>query len=418
MTIAATIIRGARSAYRAAVTLDGREVGGRLFPLDGMSRGITLVGNQHATYEELYRTQIWVHTVVNRLARSIARLPLKVYVNPDEPGERERVREGALAELLERPGPRLGINELKQEIVSNVAIHGNCVLVKRRPRPGAPVTELIPSSYAYWRPTRGQDGEVTYWFRGHGAAIPFRPEEVIHFHWWKPGNGLEAPSPLEALRTTLMVEDAAQRLAIAAFENGNRPEGAFSIEGHIDKARLAELRERLQEVYGGVDNAFKLAILTHGAKWLPMSHNMVDSELINLRKLSREEVAAAYNVPPPVIGILDRATFSNITEQHLMEYMDTIQPWGAMIEEAFAVQLIADEPLMVGQYAEFDYGGVLAGDPVKQVEVLTKAVGGPIFTPDEARARLNMPPLNTPQSSTLAPPANASIKGGESGGDS
>jgi phage portal protein BeeE len=53
----------------------------------------------------------------------------------------------------------------------------------------------------------------------------------------------------------------------------------------------------------------------------------VDGELIELRKLNREEACAVYDMPPPMVQILDRATFSNIDEQHQMLYVDTLGPW-------------------------------------------------------------------------------------------
>lgn len=417
MSLVETMIRGA-SRFRSAVTVDGREVDGRLFPIEGAGRGIDLVGNKSATYEELYRTQVWVQVMVNRLARSMARLPLKVYVSPDEPSERQRVREGELVNLINRPNQQMGRNGLIQAIVSNVAVHGNAVVVKSYERLGRPPVGLLPSSFAYWQVVR-REGRTWYVFSPGGEPpIWFRPDQVLHFRWWAPGSGLAAPSPLEALRTTLMTEDAAQRMTIASFENGNRPMGAFILDGNPGEQIVAKNREMLARIYGGVDNYAKIAILTGGAKWQALSHTLVDSELINLRKLSREEVAAAYNVPPPVVGILDRATFSNISEQHLMEYMDTAQPWTSMIEEVFAVQLIGQEPTMEGQYAEFDFNGVLAGDPVRRIEVLTKAVGGPFMTPNEARGTQNLPPLAEPEASKLRPAPNASLRGGSDGGNS
>ena len=71
--------------------------------------------------------------------------------------------------------------------------------------------------------------------------------------------------------------------------------------------------------------------------------------MVETRRLTREECAAAYDVPPPVVGILDRATFSNITEQHIMLYQDTFGPWLTMIEETPQTQLIDPEPLLAGQ---------------------------------------------------------------------
>lgn len=411
MGIASTMVRGVQR-MRAGVTLDGKEVDGRMFPVDGPGRSIALVGNKSATFEEFYRTQVWVQAVVNRLARSIGRLPLKIYVNPDEPRERERVRTGTLAELLARPGPKLGPNALKQAIVSNVAIHGNAIVVKNRGLRSGPPVGLTPSSAAYWRVVSLPGGDIRYQFASGQGPMWFYPDEILHFRWWAGGAGLWAASPLDALRTTLMAEDAAQRLQIASFENGNRPLGAYSVDGTPRPEEIERARAQLQEIYGGVDNAFKIAILSNNAKWQPMAHTLVDSDLVRLRQLNREEVAAAYNMPPPVIGILDRATFSNITEQHLMEYVDTVQPWTDMIQEALAIQLVADERLMEGQYVEFDFNAVLSGDPVKRIEVLTKAIGGPFMTANEGRATQNLPPIDAPEADRLAPPPNASIRGG------
>lgn len=416
MTALTTMIRGARSAYRSAVTVDGREVGGRLFPLDSGARSISLVGGESATYEELYRTQPWVQIVVNKLAKTTGRLPLKVYRNPDEPGERERVRTGPLASLLMLPSERLGTGEFVRMIVSNVALHGNFVAVKWRPRPGIPPQRLLCSSFAYWDVVSDGEGNTWYTYRpARGPVIPFRPEEVLHFAWWKPGPGLKAPSPMEALRRTLMMEDATQRAAIASFENGMRQAGFFAAKGTIPPAQFDRIRAQLSEKYGGPDNAMSVVLLDNDIDWKRMSNDAQESELVNLRKLTREEVAAVLDVPPPVIGILDRATFSNITEQHLMLYQDTVEPWTDMIQEVFAVQLVGGEPLMEGEYAEFDFGAVLAGDPVKQTDTLVKAVGGPFMTPNEARALKNLPPIGAPEADELRPAPNASLKGEENG---
>ena len=410
-TIVDVMVRGARS-FRGAVTVDGRTVGGRLMPLEGSNRVVELVGGSSATYEELYRTQPWIRVVVNKLARTAGRLPLKVYRNPDEPGERERVREGPLYELLRRPGERVGTGEFVRAVVSNVALHGNFVAVKRRKRAGMPPHELLWTSAAYWSCVRDREGNTWYVYKpGSGEPIPFRPEEVLHFSWWKPGPGLWAPSPMEALVTTLKTEDAAQRAAIATFENGMRQSGFFTTAGSMKPDQFERYRAQLVERYGGPDAAMKVVLLDNGMDWKAMSNDAQESELINLRKLTREEVAAVLDIPPPVIGILDRATFSNITEQHLMLYQDTVEPWTNMVQEVVDVQLVGDEPLMAGEYAEFDFGGVLAGDPVKQIDTLVKAVGGPVLTPNEGRAKLNLPPIADPEADELRPPPNASLKG-------
>lgn len=411
-TILGTMVQG----IRASVTLDninlsnGFDSGtGRKPAGDGR---ITLVGNKSATYEMLYRTQPWIRAVVDRIAHGIGRLPWAAFIDAELEGERERQRRGPLAELLVRPYERGTASLLKQAVMKNLLIHENAVLVKHRPGIGRPPDELIPSSFIYWEIVPGQETGTVEWYvfhgdiAGRGVKIPFRPEEVVHFHSWGTGRGLTGDSRMEAVRRTLMVEDASQRMIIAAYENGMRPVGGYAVDGQLKPETAARLRAQLDETYGGVDNAFKILLLEGGAKWQDMTHNFVDAEVEKLRKMAREEFAAVWNAPQPSVGILERATFNNVVEQHLMEYQDTYQPWTVLIEEALRVQLIDEEPLMEGQYVEFNYKQVLKGDPVKEIEAGVKAVGGPFMTVNEFRATQNLPPIDGGDE-LIAPPNTA-----------
>lgn len=209
---------------------------------------------------------------------------------------------------------------------------------------------------------------------------------------------------MEPLRRTLMIEDAAQRLQISSYEHGNRPSGAWSTDAVLKKEQIIATREQLDEIYGGVDTAFKMAVLGGGVKWVPMSHKLVDSEIIPSRKLTRDEVAAAYDMPPPAIEILDRATFSNVTEQSVQLYRDTFGPWLTMIEETIQVQLIDDEPRMAGQYVEFDLNEVLKGDVDKRFRAYQAASWW--MTPNEVRARENLPPIPEDRANSINVPLN------------
>lgn len=403
--------RGA-SRIRAGVTLDGNP---ERFLFDRGRSGagggsISLVGNRSATYEMLYRTQPWVRASVDRVTNGIGRLPWASFIDADQEGERERQRRGPLAELLESPFEGGSPSHLKQAIVRNLMIHENMIAVKDRPGIGRPPRGLLPSSFAYWDIVRGRDGTIDWYvfsgdIGGKPARFPFRPEEVVHFYTWGFGRGGAGDSRMEALRTTLMQEDAAQRAIISAFEHGLQIKGAYSIDGtYKDRAARDRVLEQLRDVYGGVE-AFKVMLLEGGAKYQQMTSNFVDADVTNLRKLTREEVTSVMNVPQPSVGILDHATFSNVTEQHLMEYMDTYQPWTTLIEETLKEQLIRPEPTMAGQYVEFNYKEVMKGDPVKEIEAGVKAVGGPYMTPNEFRATQNMKPL--PDGDRLNAPANA-----------
>lgn len=410
MTRLQELVRGTRRAM-ASVTLDNINLSEGYDPRrSGLGGGrIELTGGKHATYEALYWTQPWVRTAVDRIAGGIGRLPLDAYIDGDQPGEREKQRDGHLARLLRAPYEGGTPSSWKQAIVTNLLVHSNHIEVKMRPGVGRPPVELSPSSFAYWDVVYGQDRRVE-WYVFHpepAVRIPFRPEEVVHYHPWPLGRGVIARSRLEALRRTLMTEDAAQRAIISAFERGVRPSGAYSVEGRLHPDDMKKLRAQLDEVYGGADNAYKVMLLDNGAKWQNQGGaNFVEAEMTKLRQLGREEVNAVMNLPPPSAGDLNRATFSNVTEQHLMEYQDTYGPWTVLIEETLQLQLIDAEPTMHGQYVEFNYKQVLKGDPIREMETVTKAVGGPWMTPDEGRATQNLPPMRDGSGAKLNPAPN------------
>lgn len=120
-------------------------------------------------------------------------------------------------------------------------------------------------------------------------------------------------------------------------------------------------------------------------KFVPASQSAKDLQYIEARKLTREEVASAYFIPPTMLGLMGGATYSNITEQHKMLYQDTLGPWLQMIKEEIELQLVPD--LADGDvYVEFNLREKLTGSFEERQAAITGAVGGPTMTINEARA--------------------------------
>jgi len=361
--------------------------GGGMVRLSGEGRTIS--------YQRLYETQQWVAIAINKLARQIARLPLKIY-EEDSQGDRVRVRDHSLESLLSNPYPRCSPATLKQKIGFPMLLHGNSLIGKVRPARGAPPENLIPLDWRFLTPEYDPGHPVDYWtleYRGNRKYVA--PEEVVHFAW-DAGNGDIGISPLSQLQTTLRIEDAAQRYGSSSFDNGARPSGALVApeDAELDSDERAELREELRQAHEGVDNAFRVLLLSGGLKWEGFSHTAVEAELIEQRKLNREEVAAVYDIPPPLIGILDHATYSNVAEMHRMLYMTVLGPWLTLIEETLQAQLIAPEPAWEGLFVEFDLSEVLKGDTKERVEALKTGISTGLYTINEARKIENLPRID------------------------
>lgn len=379
------------------------------FPAYGASferhaKGIELVGYEGSTsYANLYRDQHWVRVAVDKLARGVARLPLLGFGYTDEGQDRERLeRDHPLALLIKRPYPRGSRFRLVENIVGNVAIYNNALVAKWRPGPGQPVAELWPVPWRYVTPKYGDDGMILgYEFRGPtGEAKVLLADDVIHFRYF------DGVSPLRSLARTLALEDAAQRYGIASFANAARPSGAFVTPGALRPEKKAELQAQLAGAWSGVDNAFKTLLLDAGLDYKAFGGSATDAQTIEHRKLNREEVCAAFDIPPPILHILDRATFSNIDEQHRMWYQDTLGPWLTMIEDTIDAELLEGEAAFRDTFVEFNLNDVLRGDPAKRAAAYAQFLNSGVYTINELRKLENLPSIVNPLADAVFAPLN------------
>jgi HK97 family phage portal protein len=358
---------------------------------------VGLTGGLTVSYAQLYRTQPWVAVNTNKLSRQISRLPLKVYTR-DSQNNRQEVSTGSLPDVLRTPWNRGSAFSLKQAISFPTTLHGNSVLGKLRQRRGGPVTGFLPLDWRFLLPHLDERGGVLFWETTQTGKSKFLdPADVIHFAWAAPDGDLGV-SPLQQLGTTIKLEDAAQRYATGSFDNAVRPSGALVADkdAKLKPEEINELRAQIEQTHGGIDNAFRMLLLGGGMDWKPFSQTAKEAELIESRKLNREEVAAVYDMPPPMIGDLEKATFSNITEQHKMLFTTVLGPWLVFIQETLQAQLIDSEPAFEGHFVEFDLNEQLKGDPEKRIPAITKGIEAGLYTINDGRKMEGLPPHDHP----------------------
>jgi HK97 family phage portal protein len=362
------------------------------------------VGGYAASYAAMYQRQPWVYIAVNKLSRGIGRLPLKVYHGE----ERERDRDSPLAKLLARPYPGGTPFGLKSAIVGDLGIYGNAIVIKQGGGGARIPQALYPVSPLGW--SIADDGRYLWRNPKNGQEKAYAPDRLMHFRYWRPGQHDMGLAPLEPLRMTLAIEDAAQRLGVASFQNGARPSGVIRTDQSVSKERLAELKGGIHRLFKGVDKTGLPAILTNGLDWKTMSWDMQQAAVVEFRKLTREEVAAVFDIPPVLLGILDRATFSNVEELHLAFYQDTLGPWTTLLEETFYEQLIAPVPEFADdeRMVEFDMNEVLKGAIATRYDAINKATGGPWMRVNEARKAENLPKSDQPEAELIRFPLNMS----------
>lgn len=349
---------------------------------------IDLVAELTASYATIYHTQPWVYASVNKLARSVGMLPLKSYQRA-EGQDRERTLSGPLYELTRKPFGAGTPSYWKQHIVGSCLLWGNAFVVKLGAGSSARVPEeLFPAPAIGW--TVGQN-DTYIWTSDSGQEFPFERWQVMHFKYWDTTVDGFGVSALEPLRRTLAIEDAASRLGVAAFKNGVNPASILKSDQKLDDVVLARLRAEVERLYGSVDKAFRVAILEMGLDWKPLTYDLNESAVLDHRKLTREEVAAVFDIPQPAIGILDEANFASIDALNQMFWQGSMGPWLRMIEETIQVELIDWIPAFEGQFVELDENMMLRGTPLQRAEMYQRMYTARVTTPNENRAKEGLP---------------------------
>jgi HK97 family phage portal protein len=274
-------------------------------------------GYRSTGYSEMYRRQLWVKVVIAKRAGMVKRLPLPVYRR--DPQGRQRVPDHPYARLLRKPNVKHDRVTFWDWTSSTYDIFGEAFWGKIRDAGGRPV-QLVPL-----HPTRMRDTDEGNWeyTSNDGTVTTIGPHDVVHFKTYNPDDMCRGLSPLEPLRETLENEGNARRATSSFWRNGARPGFVLGHPGNLSQPAGDRLRAQWEDMYAGAANTGKTVILEEGMTAQPLTIDSEKAQYIETRKLNREEVVAAYDMPPPAVHILDHATFSNITEQFRSLYRDT-----------------------------------------------------------------------------------------------
>lgn len=354
------------------------------------------LGKWWASYAEIYRRQLWVAVLVNKLAKAQARLPLKVYERAEQ--GRPEVRDHPYAQLLRQPNRRWSPFFTWVWTSSTYDIYGEAFLGKIRDVGGRPV-QLVPLHPAAMQEEEERDGRVIWTFQNGRLRIEGIPDEdLFHPRSYNPDSLTRGLSPLEPLRRSLENEDFARRATSAFWSSGARPGVLLKHPGKLSQPAQDRLKLQWNEVAAGADNTGATVVLEEGMepeRWMLTAE---EAQFIQSHKMHTEEACAIYDVPPPVVHILDHATYSNITEQMRSLYRDTMAPRLNGFESELETQVRASVRLGASEpdfgddvYAKFLLDEVLRGDFEARSEAKQKAINSAQMTPAEAREMENLP---------------------------
>ena len=112
--------------------------------------------------------------------------------------------------------------------------------------------------------------------------------------------------------------------------------------------------------------------------------------LVELKKYSALQIASAMGIKPNQINDYEKSSYASAEAQQLAFYVDTLLYIIKQYEEELTYKLLTAEERAKGYAFKFNVGVILRADTKAQTESLTNAVANGVYTPNEARAFLDM----------------------------
>lgn len=344
-------------------------------------------------YAAIFREQPAVRTVVLFLARNHAQLGLHMFRRVDD-NDRKRLNDHPVAKLLNRPNSFTTSFRFKRSLAADRGLY-DCALWLKSRENGLPALFRIPP----WMFKAGGDNWMRpeyFTIEGGRGKVEIDAKHFLYFHGYNPTDDRLGMSPMESLRRVLAEEYAAGNMREQILRNGARTTGYISRPATAPEwspAARDRFKSGWRSQYSGwsASEAGGTPVLEDGMTFVPASQTAEQLQYVEARKLTREEVASAFFIPPPMIGILDHATFGNIEEQHKMLYADTMGPDLEEVQQELELQLFPEFDDVDDCYLEYNLAEKLKGSFEEQAKSIQTMVGAPVMSRNEGRAKLNLP---------------------------
>jgi phage portal protein BeeE len=134
-------------------------------------------------------------------------------------------------------------------------------------------------------------------------------------------------------------------------------------------------------------------VLDNGMEWQQVGVSAEDAQFLESRQFSITDISRWFNIPPHMIGDLERATFSNIEEQAIQYVRNTLRPWAVRHEQQMDTKLLTANERADGLFVSYNLDGLLRGDISSRTDAYQSMfrMGG--LTPNEMRALENRNPV-------------------------
>lgn len=337
-----------------------------------------------------------VYSCVRLLCDTISSLPVGAYVREGRTRLPYAEVYGPEPKWVIKPNPETTKLEFYEQIVASFKLEGNAYILTIRDSMGE-VTEtwvLDPRNVRIERMAPNEP--LIYYVKVRDSVGAYEQtltaRDILHIPDFRLPGQRYGLSPIAACRTTLGASLAADTYAASYFGNAANPGGVIEVPGEMTEEQASDIGRDWNINHTGPYRAGKLAVLTGGASFKPLTINAQDAQLLDTRRFSVEEIARIFRVPLSLLGhpVAGAMSFASVEAQNLSFVQHSLRPILERIEQYLSTLLPHDDA-----FIRFNLDALLRGTTLERYEAYTKGLREGFLSLNDVHAFEDMPPIES-----------------------
>jgi HK97 family phage portal protein len=336
---------------------------------------------------------------VNKITGHCGRLPLYIKRQIETGGQSRASNHWAYDKLLMQPNGYQTADIFKQQVTGHAILWGNgrAAIVDEEIIPLMPdrtFTMMIGGMKMHVTQPEKDDRFSLYesLIDKKSKTIVFADSEVLHIQGFS-FDGIQGLSLVGQMKRALGIPIEQEKHAYNQTKKGfvakvmvEAPQGTFSKE-----ADAKEWIKQFNEQHSSSENAGKAGLLRNGMTAKVMSMSNSDSEFLEQRRFSRQDIALILGLDG-MPGDGDSHSY-NSKEMESLNYLDTgLAPWICKWEMQIDTKILTPSERRRGYFSMFELSELLRTDAKTQAEIHSIRISSRIQNPNECREQLGLNP--------------------------
>ena len=352
----------------------------------------------------------WVYACVSTISQDVRSSTWKIWQKSGASREDWKALDATqLPEILTRPTPSQTWGDLIELTQVHLDLAGRAFWHLITTGPGGPVVgiQVLNPDWVTKAVYDDKRTKMVGWeILSSGSTRRIIPaEDVVMFRYPDPVDPTSGVSPIRAVAMSADMDTYSRAYAASHLRNHAQPTGILTTEAELTRDQATLLAESWKDVHQGTSN---IQVLGKGAQFQTLSAHIKDLEFLNLARVSRDQILAAYHVPATKLGLVEDSSRANGEEADRVYSSLCLGPRLRRFQEPISYRVLPRLGLSETQYA-FEFDPVEVGDKEFDRTSAEAAFQAGAITMDEYRERIGFDPEANGKGAVYFVPLGSSV---------